>query len=61
MKEFKELPNWRFDMEEVSANVYTVIAKNSEGGSISKTGVDLDELIEECKKDALRLEALKEK
>jgi hypothetical protein len=49
-KIYPELPNWEFDMDEVSANVYEVVGKDNFGHRVSSKGLDLETLIEECKK-----------
>lgn len=51
---FAELPGWIFDIDEVSAGVYQVVASDIDGHRICRTGTDPDELIEECKNDAIR-------
>ena len=50
---FSDAPGWEFNVEEVSANVFTVTARDTHGRSIEKTGIDLDELIAECHQEAL--------
>ena len=55
-KTFQELPGWEFDMDEVSANVYEVIAQNKQGKRVSAKGIDLDALIAQCKTEARRID-----
>jgi hypothetical protein len=54
-KVYQDLPNWVFEMEEVSASVYEVIGNDKEGHHVSAKGIDIDELIEECKKNAHKI------
>ena len=49
---FADLPEWSFDIDEVSAGVYRVIAIDKNGRQISKTGIDPEALIEECRREA---------
>lgn len=55
IKTFLDLPGWNFDMDEVSAGVYEVVAKDAKGHRISLKGTNLDEVIEECKKMARKV------
>jgi hypothetical protein len=55
IKTFPELPGWYFDLDEISANVYQVIATDKSGHTVSATGTDLDGLIEQCRKGALEI------
>lgn len=43
------VPNWHFEVEEVSAGVYQVAGNASIGESFDIRGVDLDVLIEEAR------------
>lgn len=53
MKEtFSDLPGWIFDLDEVSANVYEVIGRDTYGHCVFAKGVDLDDLLEKCRKQA---------
>lgn len=49
---FLDLPGWSFDIDEVSAGVYQVVAANEEGGRVTKTGIDPEILIAECRSEA---------
>lgn len=51
-KQFPDLPAWRFDMDEVSAGVYEVIGRDSAGHVVSAKGIDLDSLLEQCRREA---------
>jgi hypothetical protein len=53
--EFKELPGWLFDGDEVSAGVYKIWAKDSFGSLVEAVGGDEAELIEKCKREALEI------
>lgn len=55
IKTFPELPEWDFELDEVSAGVYKVVGTDKSGHVVSATGMDLEELIERCKKDALEI------
>ncbi len=50
--EFKELEYWRFDILEVSANIFKVMGKDKWHHSIELTGTDPDKLLDDCKKYA---------
>ena len=54
-KEFKELPGWSFDVDEVSAGVYKVFGKDRAGRIVEATGIGPDELLEKCKLAALEI------
>jgi len=55
IKTFPKLPEWKFELDEVSAGVYKVVGTDKTGRTVSSTGTDLEELIEQCKKDALAI------
>jgi pimeloyl-ACP methyl ester carboxylesterase len=48
-KRFDGLPEWEFEIDEVSAGVYRVVAHDLLGHKVSFTGVDPDALVEECR------------
>lgn len=52
---FREIPGWNFDVDEVSANVFKVVGRDSAGRTFEKTGLDPDGLIEEAKRYALKV------
>jgi hypothetical protein len=52
-RHFAELPDWEFDVQEVSAGVYEVIGKSKFGPNTSAKGFDVDELVDQCKKYAI--------
>jgi hypothetical protein len=52
IKNFADLPDWIFDMNEVSAGVYEVVAKDSMEHIVSAKGFDLDLVIEQCRTKA---------
>ncbi len=52
IKTFTELPRWNFELDEVSAGVYKVVGSHKSGHTVTATGTDMDELIEQCKNDA---------
>jgi len=50
------LPNWRVEVKEVSASVYTATAVHQSGPKIQLTGTDQEKLIEEIKTSATIME-----
>jgi hypothetical protein len=54
-KTYPDLPQWTFDIDEVSAGVYEVIGKDTTGHVVSSKGIDVDLLIQECRNDALSI------
>ncbi|MFH1870117.1 MAG: hypothetical protein ABIG36_05790 [Pseudomonadota bacterium] len=46
-----DLPGWSFDIDEVSAGVYQIMATDKKGRRIFKTGIDPAALIEECRRE----------
>jgi len=55
IKTFPEIPAWEFELDEVSAGVYKVVGTDKAGHTVSSMGTDIEELIEQCKKDALAI------
>jgi hypothetical protein len=55
-KQIDTLPNWMFQVEEVSNGVYKLRAKHTRGVSIEATGTDPEELLKRAKKDAAEME-----
>lgn len=51
------LPNWEFDVEEVSYGVYKVRALHTLGPSVEKTGTDYKKLVAEVAVAAQEMEA----
>jgi len=54
-KRYPDLPAWEFELDEVSAGVYEVIGRDKTGNCVSAKGVDLDSLVDQCRKDARRI------
>jgi hypothetical protein len=54
-KTYSDLPEWSFELDEVSANVYEVVGTDRMGHRVSSTGIDLDQIIEQCKKNAWKI------
>jgi len=54
---FPELPGWSFSMDEVSAGVYEVVGSDERGRRVSARGTVLDAVLEECRREALRIES----
>jgi hypothetical protein len=55
LKTFPELPEWTFDIDEISAGVYRVRGVDNVGRSVEASGTDEDALLDECKKSASRM------
>lgn len=53
-KQFPELPDWTFEIREVSAGVYEVIARDTRGRIIQEKGTDPDQLLEGCRLQAAK-------
>ena len=51
-----ELPKWEFDVEEVSAGVYEVVGKSSDGPCVSAKGTDPELVLDELRTAALQIE-----
>jgi len=54
-KVFEDLPGWTFELEEQSAGVYSLRAKDTQGCSISAIDNCIESLIERCKAEARTL------
>jgi hypothetical protein len=54
-RDFRDLPTWEFEMDEVSAGVYEVTGRDRAGHRVSAKGIDLDSLLEQCRNEALRI------
>ena len=54
-RRYPEFPGWTFDIDEISAGVYELVAKDARGRTITKFSTDLERLIEECKRDVADL------
>jgi len=50
------LPNWQFNLSEISGGVYKVVAIHTTGPTVEITGTDESRLIEEAKAAALKME-----
>jgi hypothetical protein len=53
--DFKAIPGWTFDVDEVSANVYKVTGRDTAKRTFEKCGVDPDGLLEEAKQYAMKV------
>jgi hypothetical protein len=49
---FLDTPGWEYVVDEVSANVFKVNARDAQGRSIEKIGTDPESLMEECHREA---------
>ncbi len=45
---FNDVPNWKFDVNEVSANVFKVEGRDTSGRNVEMVGQDPDILLEDC-------------
>jgi hypothetical protein len=54
-KTYPDLPEWHFEVEEVSAGVFEVTGRDRVGHRVSAKGVDPDTLLEQCRRDALKM------
>jgi len=54
---YPELPGWKFELDEVSAGVYEVVGRDRAGHVVQSKGIDPDELLEKCRKEAVDLQA----
>jgi hypothetical protein len=52
LKTLPELPDWKFEIDEISAGVYRVRGVDKDGRSVEATGTDEDALLEECRRSA---------
>lgn len=50
--QFAELPDWEFEIDEVSSNVYEMSGRDKAGRSVAAKGVDPVVLRERCRNDA---------
>lgn len=51
IRNYPELPGWIFDIDEKSAGVYEVVARDARGRTIKKAGTNPEQLIDECKRE----------
>lgn len=56
IRTYVELPGWSLEIDEKSAGVYQVVAKDTKGHAVSKIGIDPELLIDECKREAIALQ-----
>lgn len=49
---FDDLHDWEFEIDEVSAGVYTVTGRDRRGHHVSRTGEEPELLLEACKSEA---------
>ena len=54
---FVELPGWTFEIDEVSAGVYSVRGVDEVGRSVASTGTDPDTVLSECRQSAAKIQA----
>ena len=51
-QEFSELPAWTFEVDQLSEQIYYVIGRDQTGHQVSAEGVDLEQIMQQCKKYA---------
>jgi hypothetical protein len=56
-REFKELRDWSFAIDEVSAGVYRVVGRDLAGRTVEATGPRLKVVIEKCTQAAIQMMA----
>lgn len=56
IKTYPELPDWVFEIEEVSAGVYQVLARNNVGQQVEEKGIDVIRMIETCREQARNIQ-----
>lgn len=59
IKTFPDLPGWRFEMDEISAGVYEVTARDGAGHCVSAKDADLEAALQQCCQDALQVSSSK--
>ena len=52
-KKFDELPDWTFEISEISYGCYRVTGSDSPGRSVERDGTDLDELLKKVLKEGI--------
>lgn len=57
---FEELPDWTFEVQETSANVYKVTGTDSAGRSVERQGLDPEVLLQDAKRDAIEMSQAKQ-
>lgn len=55
IKKFFETPGWEYRVDEISASVYCVLARDDVGRTVQRVGLDPEALLEECKADVLAI------
>ena len=60
---YPEIPEWTFDVDEVSNGVYKIIALSDAGDTFSHvaTELNLSQLIEQCKHEASKITSTRQK
>jgi hypothetical protein len=54
-RKFPDLPDWTFEIDEISAGVYQVRGFDAEGRRVETTGTDPHALLDECRGAAARM------
>ena len=55
-RSFSDLPDWRFEIDEVSAGVFRVKGVEAAGRSVEASGTDPDAVLADCKKAAAEMQ-----
>ncbi|MDE1174499.1 MAG: hypothetical protein PW790_12640 [Parvibaculaceae bacterium] len=59
IKSYPDLPDWTFQIAEVSAGVYEVIATGRAGHRVSDKGIDVEDLTNACRERASEIGSLR--
>jgi hypothetical protein len=61
-KQFPDLPNWNFIIDEISLDVYKINGKNAiYGGNLEMTGLDPEELLRQAREIAAEMDLKRER
>lgn len=56
MNEDIELPNWRFEVTEITAGMYRIRGTRSTGNQVEQISSDPESAMQNCRRDAAKLE-----
>jgi hypothetical protein len=56
-RSFADLPGWTFEIDEVSAGVYSVSGVDEVGRSVAASGTDPEAVLSECRRSAAKIQA----
>ena len=55
-QQFDDVPEWTFEINEVSANVYLVVGTDTAGHRVERKGTDPDELLLDARRGARKIQ-----